>query len=130
MCNGIGNVPDRSSPGRGRSLRHIGGRGWRLGSPYCHTGWVRRIGRGALVIGLAIFAGLVTSMLTTYILLRVDSSTVLSGCSFISPPAHSCSSPVNLWGVGLQIATGILGAATVGILLIQRRRNHQAPISI
>jgi len=75
-----------------------------------------------------VIVGVVTSLLTTYILLRVDPSTVLSSCGF-TPPAHSCSSPVNLWGVGLKITTGILGMAAVGILLIRRRRGQPVPIS-
>ena len=79
------------------------------------------MGRGVLVVGIAIIAGVVVSLLTTYALLRVDPSTVLSSCSF-SPPAHTCSSPVNPWGVWLPFATGILGMAMVGTLFILRRR--------
>jgi hypothetical protein len=78
------------------------------------------------VVAVAIIAGVVASLITTYVLLRVDPSTVLSSCS----PIHSCSSPVNPWGVWLQIATAVLGTATVGTLLIRRRRGRPSvPIS-
>jgi hypothetical protein len=80
------------------------------------------------VVGMVIVAGMVASLLTTYALVRVDPSTVLTSCSF-SPPAHSCPSPVNSWGVWLPSATGFLGMAAVGVLLIRRHRGHSVPTS-
>jgi hypothetical protein len=79
------------------------------------------------VVGLAIVAGVAASLLTTYALLRVDPGTVLSACS-VSAPAHSCFPPVNPWGEWLPIITGLLGMATVGVVLVLRRRGILGPI--
>lgn len=89
---------------------------------------MRRTGRIALGIGISLIVGVVMLVLTLYVLARVDPSTVFSSCS-VSRPGQSCSPPVNPWGVGLPIATGILGMATVAILLIRRRRGQTVPIS-
>lgn len=85
---------------------------------------MRRI---VLVVGMAVIVGLVTFVLTAYVMLRIDQSTLLTSCSF-GPPAHSCSPPPDPWHL-LPIATNFLGMATVGILLIRRRRGQSAPIS-
>jgi hypothetical protein len=79
--------------------------------------------RSALVIGLVMISGMVTAVITSYIMLRVDPSTVLSSCS-----GANCSPPVNPWSVWLPGATGILGMAMVGIILILRRRGILGPI--
>jgi hypothetical protein len=81
------------------------------------------------VIGTAIITGLVVSLLTTFVLLRVDPSTVLSSCSSRSP-GPPCSSPVNAWGIWLPDSTGILGMAMVGTLLVLRRRGVLGPIPL
>lgn len=74
--------------------------------------------------GIAIAAGVVVSLLTIYVLLRVDPSTVLRACS----PGAPCSS--NAWGIWLPDATGILGMAIVGTLLVLRRRGVLGPIPL
>ncbi len=91
-------------------------------SPKVHSDWVRRIGRIVLVLGIAVIVGLVTFVCTAYIMLRIDQSTLIQSCGF-SPPAHSCSPPPDPWYL-LPIATSLLGMATVGILLIRRRRGQ------
>ena len=83
------------------------------------------------MIGLAVFAGVVVSLLTTYVLLRVDPGTVLGSCSnsTSSPAAQSCT-PLNAWGIWLPDATGIIGMAMVGTLMVLRRRGVLGPIPL
>jgi MYXO-CTERM domain-containing protein len=92
---------------------------------------MRRIGRLALAIGIAVIAGVVTLVLTAYVMLRVDPSTMLSSCGFssttvggITHTSPQVCTPESPWGV-LPYVTGVLVAAAVGIaLFIRRRRGH------
>ncbi len=70
-----------------------------------------------------------------YILLRVDPNAVLMSCSApsvtisgITRSGPMVCPPENPWGL-LPFVAGVLGMATVGILLIRRRRGKAVSIS-
>jgi MYXO-CTERM domain-containing protein len=77
-----------------------------------------------------VIAGLVTSALSLYVMLRVDPNTVLSSCSAVSTTVSGITRsgpqicpPGDRWAV-LPDVTGVLGAAAVGMALVVRRRRR------
>lgn len=78
-----------------------------------------------MLFGLVVGTWVVIEVIATYILLRVDPSTVL--CS--SSPGQSCSPP-NQWATWLAFVVGVLGAAMVGLLLIMRCRRILGPLRL
>jgi hypothetical protein len=109
-----------------------GSPGRRLPGRECNTGLVRRMGRIVLASGTTVIVGVLTFAITAYVMLRIAPSTVLSStnCSF-SPPAHSCSTPLNPWKLWalLPYLSGVLGMGAVGSRLIRRRRARSVPIA-
>ena len=77
------------------------------------------------MIGMVTGSWVVTEVTAIYIMLRVDPSTVLRSCS-----GASCSAARNPWGVWLPFVAGVLGAATVGVLLVVRRQGILGPLPV
>jgi len=91
-----------------------------------HTEEMRRVGRGALMVGAAALGGVTVWYLTLFVLIRLQSGILFSSCPTSQP--QLCN---HGWQWVLPGA-GIVGAVTgaIGALFLMRHQARSTPASV